>query len=66
MENENDKGEQPLMMNMQDLFHNFLSLVIVRNVDLKPFLISKNTFKSLNFISIRQKIDNGSIFFKQK
>lgn len=54
------------MMNMQDLFHDFLSLVIVRNVDLKPFLISKNTFKSLNFISIRQKIDNGSIFFKQK
>lgn len=50
------------MMNMQDLFHDFLSLIIVRNVDLSPFLIYQIKLKSLKSILIRQKIDNGSIF----
>jgi len=33
------------MMNMQNLFHVFLSLVDVRNIDLKPFLILKIKLK---------------------
>ncbi|EGG39396.1 hypothetical protein HMPREF9397_1467 [Streptococcus sanguinis SK1087] len=31
--------KENLMMNMQNLFHDFLSLAIVKNIDLKPFLI---------------------------
>lgn len=49
------------MMNMQDLFHDFLSLVIVRIVVLKPFLSYQIKPKSFKFILIRQKIDSGSI-----
>lgn len=51
------------MMNMQDLFHDFLCLVIIRNVDFKPFMILLKTAKKNKIISIRPKIDNGSIFF---
>jgi len=32
-------------MNMQNLFQDFLSLVNVRNIDLKPFLIPKTKLK---------------------
>ncbi|MFI3836950.1 hypothetical protein [Streptococcus equinus] len=33
------KEFRTIMMNMQDLLHDFLSLEIVRKIDLKPFMI---------------------------
>lgn len=52
------------MMNMQDLFHDFSSLVTVRNIDLKPFMILlKKQQKKNKIISIGPKIDNSSIFY---
>ena len=40
-----ERNLENIMMNMQDLFHDFLSLVNVRNIDLKPFLIPKTKLK---------------------
>ncbi len=37
MKDNDNEGDEKLMMNMQNLLHDFLSLVIVRNVDLEPF-----------------------------
>ena len=34
-----ERNLENIMMNMQDLLHNFLSLAIVRKIDLKLFLI---------------------------
>jgi len=32
-----ERNLENIMMNMQDLFHDFLNILIVENVDLKPF-----------------------------
>ena len=40
-----ERNLENIMMNMQNLFHVFLSLVDVRNIDLKPFLILKIKLK---------------------
>ena len=34
-----ERNLENIMMNMQNMFHNFLSLAIVRKIDLKLFLI---------------------------
>ena len=40
-----ERNLEKIMMNMQNMFHDFLSLVNVRNIDLKPFLITKIKLK---------------------
>ena len=40
-----ERNLENIMMNMQDLFHDFFRLVNVRNIDLKPFLIPKIKLK---------------------
>ena len=37
MKDNDNEGDEKLMMNMQDLFLDFLSLAIIRNGELKPF-----------------------------
>lgn len=53
-------------MNMQDLIHDFLCLVIIKNVDFRPFKFCQIELKSFKFITIRQKIDKDSIKYVQK
>ena len=52
-----ERNLENIMMNMQNLFQEFLSLVNVRNIDLKSFLIPKIKLRWPEIISIRLKID---------